>query len=128
MLAGQFGGLAVDVIKLDIEGAESLALDGMARTLAANDRLALVTELWLRGFERAGRSARAFLDRLSAAGFALAHIDEDEGRVYAVDAESMLGIAASLREGPRQKGGGWACRRGAPVGHPTLPSERESGT
>lgn len=59
----------VDFVKLDIEGAEPKALEGMQRILSES-RPVLITELneyWLR--EVAGSSSRAYVSQLESAGY-----------------------------------------------------------
>jgi FkbM family methyltransferase len=78
----------VDVIKMDIQGAEALALRGMSQVLANNPNIVIFTEFWPWGMEQAQSSAAAFLQQLRNAGFEFHSIDE-EGRtltrVEAVD-------------------------------------------
>lgn len=60
---------AMQTIKLDIQGYEFFALQGMRRTLADNAGIALVTEFWPSEMRRAGSDAREFLDELRRLGF-----------------------------------------------------------
>ena len=64
----------VDVIKMDIEGGESAALRGMARTLAQTR--VLITEFAPAWIEASGSSPRAFLTSLEAYGFSVNAITE----------------------------------------------------
>ena len=75
----------VDVIKMDIQGAEALALKGMSRTLAENQRLVVFMEFWPWGIQQTGFSAADFLRDLQKAGFVLKVIEEDKRRVVDVD-------------------------------------------
>ncbi len=59
----------VDLIKMDIEGGEPQALEGMTRTVRSNDNLVLFTEL-------PSKSPRPFISRLRQLGFKVAVIDE----------------------------------------------------
>jgi FkbM family methyltransferase len=68
----------VDVIKVDVEGAEPLALAGMARTLA-RDRPLLFFECAPRRWARAGFDPESVLEGLVRLGYALGSIDETRG-------------------------------------------------
>jgi len=54
----------VDFVKMDIQGAEAAALNGMIGLLRQQTRLTLVTEFWPFGLKRAGASAEDFLHAL----------------------------------------------------------------
>ena len=80
----------VDVIKMDIQGAEGLALRGMSRTLADNPQIVILTEFWPWGIEQTGQSPLGFLKDLQEAGFKFKAIDEDEHRVREVEDVEQL--------------------------------------
>ncbi|MDO8999067.1 MAG: FkbM family methyltransferase [Bacteroidota bacterium] len=52
----------VDVIKIDIQGYELFAFNGMLNLLQSNTKLKIVAEYWPHGFKRAGTSAIEFFD------------------------------------------------------------------
>ena len=68
-------GGGVDLIKMDIQGAEGLALRGMAGVIEASDSLTLFTEFWPHGLRLAGRQPTDYLADLVDAGFDLDLID-----------------------------------------------------
>ena len=71
----------VDVIKLDIEGAELRALDGMKKTIASYvGRLVMFVECYPLGLQAAGGSTSELLNQLNGLGFAVAAIDEEKDR------------------------------------------------
>lgn len=78
-LLEEHGSPIIDVIKMDIEGAEELALRGMSATIARSPRLKIFTEFYPERIEAVGGSAEAFLNTLREKGFALETIDEDTG-------------------------------------------------
>jgi FkbM family methyltransferase len=62
-------GARVDVVKMDVEGAEPRVWRGMQRVLADNPRIAIVMEWSASHFHRAGEDAAAFLAEITQAGF-----------------------------------------------------------
>jgi FkbM family methyltransferase len=75
----------VDLIKIDVEGAEESVWRGMTQTLAGNADLVVVLEF------NAGRYAdpRAFVETIQAAGFPLRHVEVD-GSIGDVTVERLL--------------------------------------
>ena len=59
----------VDLVKMDIEGAEPLAWAGMARVVAENPGLAVILEWSASHFAQSGHSAAGFMQAIQAAGF-----------------------------------------------------------
>ncbi|MCX5658505.1 MAG: FkbM family methyltransferase [Planctomycetota bacterium] len=72
----------VDVIKMDIQGAEALAVDGMAKVLAGRPRLAMLMEFWPWGISQSGRDPAALLRTLRAAGFSIHRTDGDAANPF----------------------------------------------
>lgn len=52
----------VDVIKIDIQGYELTAFNGMLNLLSSNDHIKIIAEYWPHGFKRAGTSAIEFYE------------------------------------------------------------------
>lgn len=73
--------IPISFIKMDIQGAEVLALRGMCRVLRENSDLILISEVWPRKMERAGTSVEEFFSILKQNGFSWVVIDEERGRV-----------------------------------------------
>jgi FkbM family methyltransferase len=65
----------IALVKLDIEGAEALAIRGLARSFTAKRIQSLLLEIHPESLPTFGSSAQDVLDRLSAAGFRLAYWD-----------------------------------------------------
>jgi len=66
-------------IKMDIQGAEMAALEGMGDIIKRKDELIILTEFWPEGMRRCGFSPIEFLNTLVAKGFHL-HIVADENQ------------------------------------------------
>lgn len=77
-------GQRVDLVKMDIQGAEGMALRGMRRTLASNPGLVMSMEFWPEGLRKAGFRPEEVLSDLERLGFALFRIDERTGNVEGV--------------------------------------------
>lgn len=72
--AGIPGG--IDLIKIDIQGAELAALEGMRGLLAKNRNAKLFVEYWPAGLKRFGSRPRDVPDFLAGMGYSLFDIDE----------------------------------------------------
>jgi Methyltransferase FkbM domain len=82
---------AVHLIKMDIQGAEGLALRGMLGTLAKSPDVIIFTEFWPWGIQEAGESAAGFLRELLRAGFRFKAIDEDKRQLTDIpDIEQLI--------------------------------------
>ena len=102
----------VDLIKMDIEGSESMALEGMTKTISHNDEIALVTEFWPQGFKNSNSEPKEFLENLDSLGFMINHIDEYKQKLYPVTIHEMLQIAEQRQTNPVEntkeiQPGGW---------------------
>lgn len=62
-------GVKPDVIKMDVQGAEYVALQGMKRTLVACEDVVLMAEYWPYGLERCGGNPEDSLRELTSLGF-----------------------------------------------------------
>ena len=102
---------AADVIQMDLQGSEMLAVEGMEDLLARSPRLQLFTELWPEGLRRSGRSAEAYLGRLSGLGFDMHVIDERLGRLVPFAGVADLARYRNVFDVPNY-GLSLLCRRG----------------
>jgi len=68
LLLLQNGITSVDVIKMDVQGAEGRVLQGMKDTLAQSKPVTLLTEFWPDGLRKAGTEPREFLYMLESLG------------------------------------------------------------
>jgi len=74
LLGGQ--NVRPDWIKMDVQGAEGLVLQGMREILGSGGRLKLLTEFWPYALDRAGSRPEEFLRTLLDYGFSLHELDE----------------------------------------------------
>lgn len=61
----------IDFIKMDIQGAEGIALRGMVNTIKKNENIKILTEFWPRGLNNFYFDSRKFLGLLEDCGFNL---------------------------------------------------------
>lgn len=80
----------IDFIKMDIQGAEYYAVQGMASLLLRNPSVVLVTEFEPIGLLRSGVEPEAYLKLLMEMGFTIYHIDENEQRIQNADFQELL--------------------------------------
>jgi FkbM family methyltransferase len=86
-------GSRVDVIKVDVEGAEPRVWRGMRRVRQENQRLAIMLEWSASHFVRSGESPADFMREILADGFNVAAIDDEQpGRVVPVGVEEALNL------------------------------------
>ena len=74
----------VDLVKMDVEGAETDVLDGMENTIRNNPNLKIITEFSPRVLERCNHEPSAFLKKLAGYGFGLQVIDDEKKTRYAI--------------------------------------------
>ncbi|HLG93256.1 MAG TPA: FkbM family methyltransferase, partial [candidate division Zixibacteria bacterium] len=81
---------AVDVVKMDIQGAEALALEGAEKLLNKFPALKLFTEFCPEKLKACGTDPREYLYRLWAGGFRLQKIDDHKNGLLPVSVEDLL--------------------------------------
>lgn len=75
----------VDFVKMDIQGSEGLALQGMQETLRRSPRVSLLTEFWPDGLLQAGTSPLDFLEMLKdKLSFSIWEVDEKQEKIIPV--------------------------------------------
>lgn len=72
---------AIDVLKLDVQGAEGLVLKGMRETILKSTKLKIFMEFWPYGLIRCGTNPKKLIEELLAYGFCIQIIDQDGGRL-----------------------------------------------
>lgn len=80
----------VDLVKMDVQGFEFQALQGMEALIAASPHLTMFTEFWPKGLHRAGSDAAAFLRRLRSFDLEVFFINEYANRLEPADDTELL--------------------------------------
>jgi FkbM family methyltransferase len=91
------GAPMVDVLKLDVEGAELDVIDGASRTLAANPDILLVVEFLRENARRFGRDVEDLESRLRQLGFLLFTVTPSGPRRYEQAGELAANVVAVRR-------------------------------
>ncbi len=79
----------IDFVKLDIQGAEGWALEGMTTLIDNSTSVQIVTEYWPAGLEQIGYGATRYLKYLSALGFRLYDLKQNGSRLVESSAEQL---------------------------------------
>lgn len=82
----------IDFIKMDIEGSESRALNGMKKTLSENPTITMMTEFWPNGFKKDKKDPQEFLEELSDIGFELYHINSQSSKLDKKKPDEIMNI------------------------------------
>ncbi len=86
----------ISFIKMDIEGAEGRAVEGMTGLLRKNKDIKMVAEFWPVGLKSFG--LKRFLDLLQEQSLRLYHIDAKEHTILPLDAPKLLENFTAARQ------------------------------
>jgi FkbM family methyltransferase len=75
------GSPEINILKIDVEGAEPIVLRGMRETIKRSPKMTIFTEVYPRSMTKLGESAEAYLNELTSMGFTLSVIDESKGTI-----------------------------------------------
>ncbi len=81
----------IDLIKIDVQGAEGRVLRGMPGLLEKNKQVRIITEFWPHRLAECGIPSEEFIGALAAHGFTLYNINEESKRVERTTASELLG-------------------------------------
>lgn len=84
------GYTGVDVIKMDVEGAEPLVITGMTNIIQSNRQLKIVTELYPKRLIQWGSSAEEYLNMLLRHGFLIYNLNELTNKMERVEQNDTL--------------------------------------
>jgi len=83
----------VDIVKLDIEGGELAALEGMESLLKRSNHVKMFVECNSSMLEVAGSNVEQLLEKLYAFGFEVKVINDEFGKLEMADPEKILSMA-----------------------------------
>lgn len=98
-LDAALAGRRVDLIKMDIQGAEHLAFQGMHAVIRRNPAIAIITEFTPHLLEECGSGAHAYLDAIENAGLTYKLINEKSRCLEPVDRVTLLARCSGSRYG-----------------------------
>lgn len=78
----------IDIIKMDVEGAELTILQGMSQILKRNDSLKIFTEFSPTLLEKFGSSPEEYLNQLINHGFKIYGVDERKEQIKPIDMDA----------------------------------------
>jgi 23S rRNA U2552 (ribose-2'-O)-methylase RlmE/FtsJ len=81
---------SIDLIKMDIEGAEVLALKGMVKILQNTQKIKLLTEFHSSELRKFGATPIEFLNDLRSLGFSIFNISEKDKSINMITNEELL--------------------------------------
>jgi FkbM family methyltransferase len=87
----------LDVVKLDIQGAEGRAIAGMTEVLRANPGLKLITEFWPEGLTKAGTDPAEYLNALREHDFEIRRIDDEHEKLETMTDDALLTLCRKIR-------------------------------
>lgn len=87
----------IDFIKMDIEGSEGGAIQGMFELLEKNN-VKIITEFWPSGLKRFGMDPGEYLKLLIKIGFKLYEVNESEKKIKPVNTSTLLEIFTPEKE------------------------------
>jgi hypothetical protein len=88
-------GTRVDLLKIDVEGAELEVLEGAQRTITENPHAAIIVEFGISHVQRTGHSTTEWLARFASLGLDFKAIHPDSGALMdwsPADLEKVLSI------------------------------------
>ncbi len=91
-------GQKIGFIKMDIQGSEFLAAEGMLDLLDRNRSTKIITEYWPVGIERCGRDAGKYIELFRSRGFTLYHIDYYKNKIEPLNIPEILKKYTSKNE------------------------------
>jgi len=80
----------IDLVKMDIQGSEGKALEGMKRILSSHPDLTILMEFWPMGLRQAGSVPEKVLEGLLGRGWKIDVFDERTGMIQALESPSRL--------------------------------------
>ncbi len=82
----------IDVVKIDVEGAEHLVLRGMKNVIRRNPQIAIFMEFSPLHIKRAGLDVDAYIKEIHSYGFSISDVEGTTGEIHAITDHDLAGI------------------------------------
>lgn len=79
----------IDFVKMDIQGAEGLALEGMKGLVAQSSTVTILAEYWPKGLDQSGYGGANFLRQLTSLGFEFLDLGDENNRFKQATVEEL---------------------------------------
>ncbi len=80
----------VDIVKIDVEGAEPLVLNGMKNIIQNNPQIKIILEFAPNNLERSGIKPLDFINTINAMGLSIKIIEENSGNICTVSQDELI--------------------------------------
>jgi len=80
----------IDIVKIDVEGAEFLVLRGMKKLIANNPRIIIFMEFAPSHLTRAGIECNDFIKEIQSYGFIMRKVEEPSGKLLPISHRELL--------------------------------------
>lgn len=80
----------VDLIKIDVQGAEGSVIAGLEKTIHRSPGLVMMAEFWPHGLRQAGTDPKAFLENLRSLGLELFELTSKGDRVPLTNFDDLI--------------------------------------
>jgi len=91
------GKIVPDVVKIDVEGAEFLAIQGMDKIIKKNKDITIICEFFPDGLRKLGNSPQQFINKLKDYGFKIKFINEKEKRIEQISGSSLIKLCTGSK-------------------------------
>ena len=91
-------GQKVDVVKMDIQGAETKALRGMKNLLAAHPDILVLSEFSPSLISKSGDQPEDFLNQMSDLGFDFFFVDSSRQKLLRIERKKLLDVRSSHKD------------------------------
>jgi len=80
----------IDFVKMDIQGAEPLVIEGMTKTIEENKDIKIMLEWWPDAIRKYGIDPEKHLTKLVNLGFKIFEIDDQNGKCINTDVKTLM--------------------------------------
>ena len=89
-------GNQISLIKMDIQGSEGKAINGMKNILQRNKKIKLIMEFWPYGLIKSGTDPNQLLCKLSEMGFSPSIISKSENKLQQITIDKLENMSSNF--------------------------------